>query len=181
MIPGSEHSSKPKPEILIQSDRLLIYKSTPGDIPCIVELEKKNHQFVGVYTADFHQTLIVDPDCLHLKFCVPGQEDLMGYALLFGLEFSKRSIELRRIVIRDKGKGFGREALRLIHQYCFRQLSARSIWLDVFEDNERAQHLYRSEGYHFFSPGMEKMNLSHGDKKLLYLIKYSSCSNSSLL
>jgi RimJ/RimL family protein N-acetyltransferase len=35
----------------------------------------------------------------------------------------------------------------LIKQYCFEQLRFHRLWLDVYADNDRAIHLYRSEGF----------------------------------
>ena len=50
-------------------------------------------------------------------------------------------------MISSKGKGFGRESLKLIKMIAFEELKAHRLWLDVREKNERAQNLYKSEGF----------------------------------
>ena len=58
-----------------------------------------------------------------------------------------QSLEFRRIVITDKGKGYGRESLRLIKKMAFEELSAHRLWLDVKDHNLRARHVYEAEGF----------------------------------
>ena len=57
------------------------------------------------------------------------------------------NIEFRRVVISNKGKDFGRETLRLVKKVVFGQLNAHRLWLDVRYKNQRAQNLYKSEGF----------------------------------
>ena len=71
----------------------------------------------------------------------------MGYLILAGLENANLSIELRRIVVTDKSKGYGKEALRLIKKLAFEQLKAHRLWLDVKGHNLRAKHIYEFEGF----------------------------------
>jgi len=49
--------------------------------------------------------------------------------------------------VADRGKGIGRECLQLICRYCFEIKGFHKLWLDVFEDNERAIKLYVSAGF----------------------------------
>lgn len=64
-----------------------------------------------------------------------------------GLENSNRSIEFRRFIICNKGRGLGRETIRLIKKIAFEHLNAHRLWLDVRIKNKRAQNLYKSEGF----------------------------------
>ncbi|GJM72900.1 hypothetical protein HMSSN036_51160 [Paenibacillus macerans] len=64
----------------------------------------------------------------------------------FGIESSNHNIELRRIVIVDKGKGYGKEALELVKTLVFTGLGAHRLWLDVKDFNLRAQHVYEAAG-----------------------------------
>lgn len=72
---------------------------------------------------------------------------IVGYIILAGLQNPNRNIEFKRIVITDKGKGYGRKALKLIKKIAFEQLKAHRLWLDVRYKNLRAQNLYLSEGF----------------------------------
>ena len=107
--------------------------------------EPENMTFIGAYSFESHQQVIDNKDELHLTFAT--NERLIGYAILMGLENPNNAIELKRITIAEKGKGYGRAALKLIKNYCFEQLKCHRLWLDVFDFNERARHLYRSEGF----------------------------------
>ena len=67
--------------------------------------------------------------------------------ILFGLSNPNKVLEFRRITINEKGLGFGREAIRLLKQLCFELFHFHRLWLDVYDDNERAINLYESEGF----------------------------------
>ncbi len=54
------------------------------------------------------------------------------------------------ITIGDKdywGKGYGRDAVRLLLDYAFRLRNAHKVWLRVNSTNERAIHAYRACGF----------------------------------
>jgi RimJ/RimL family protein N-acetyltransferase len=57
------------------------------------------------------------------------------------------SVQWRRLVVVDKGRGVGRAAVRLVKQAAFERFGAHRLWLDVMEHNHRAQALYESEGF----------------------------------
>jgi RimJ/RimL family protein N-acetyltransferase len=50
-----------------------------------------------------------------------------------------QSVEFRRIIVTEKNKGYGREALRLIKQLAFERLNAHRLWLDVKESKRTSQ------------------------------------------
>jgi len=70
-----------------------------------------------------------------------------GYVILRGLRSANRCLELKRIVIAEPGRGLGRQVLRAIIDKAFGELAAHRLWLDVYDDNHRARHLYRSLGF----------------------------------
>jgi diamine N-acetyltransferase len=51
------------------------------------------------------------------------------------------------MVVRSKGRGFGRAALRVAKKVAFDDLGAHRLWLDVKTHNARARALYESEGF----------------------------------
>ena len=113
----------------------------------ILEIEKHpdNLQFIGAYSMERHREVIENSDELHLTFKDQGK--LIGYAILQGLENPNDVIEFKRITIAEKGKGYGRAALKAVKKYCFEKLNCHRLWLDVFDFNSRARHLYKSEGF----------------------------------
>lgn len=56
-------------------------------------------------------------------------------------------IELRRVVIVDKGRGYGRAVVRTVKELAFGELHAHRLWLDVKVHNDRARVLYLEEGF----------------------------------
>jgi RimJ/RimL family protein N-acetyltransferase len=67
--------------------------------------------------------------------------------VLAGLKDTNKRIEFCRIVINQKGKGYGRKAIQKIKGHCFKKLKCHRLWLGVLATNERAKHLYLSEAF----------------------------------
>jgi RimJ/RimL family protein N-acetyltransferase len=57
------------------------------------------------------------------------------------------SAELRRIVVSAPGRGVGTAVVGLVRELCKRDLGRQRVWLEVFESNERALHVYESCGF----------------------------------
>ena len=127
---------------------LLINKTQKSDISTIVSMEQdsENSQFIFPNSADEHINLLLDENIEHLLLKSENNETI-GFVILAGLRDKNRSIEFRRIVINQKGKGFGRKAIQEIKRFCFKEMKCHRLWLDVLENNERAVHLYQSEGF----------------------------------
>lgn len=47
----------------------------------------------------------------------------------------------------DRGKGYGKEVLSLLLEYCFDTLNLHNVMLKVFSFNERAVHTYKRVGF----------------------------------
>jgi len=75
--------------------------------------------------------------------------EVVGYAILRGLGEDNRAIELKRIVVGRPGGGLGRTILTELVRIVFEELKAHRLFLDVYEDNTRAQHLYESVGFQY--------------------------------
>ncbi|MBX3607105.1 MAG: GNAT family N-acetyltransferase [Piscinibacter sp.] len=112
-----------------------------------VETDSRNLPFITPWDRTQHEGAVRFPDFRH--FIVEGgaQDDRTGFVILQGCRNPHRSIELKRIVLQDKGQGLGRACVRLLKQMAFRDLHAHRFWLDVKTLNTRAFALYRSEGF----------------------------------
>jgi diamine N-acetyltransferase len=133
---------------LLTSSRLKLRRTKPTDLEFVIETEydPENKPFISQWTYEQHLSAISDRDCLHLV-AEERRGQLMGYAIIFGVENVHSNIELMRIAISDQGKGYGKELLRLIQQYVFMKMQAHRLWLDVKEHNYRAQNLYEQLGF----------------------------------
>ncbi|MFT4665721.1 MAG: diamine N-acetyltransferase [Polaribacter sp.] len=119
---------------------------TDLDLLISTEQTKTNSRYICPNTKAEHELNLQNEDLAY--FMVESIEDkFIGYVILAGKTNLSSSIELRRIVIAEKGKGYGRKALILIKKYAFEELAANRLWLDVFEFNKVGLRLYPSVGF----------------------------------
>ena len=123
--------------------------ATLADIPAILALESSPvaRQFVGQWSEERHRTTMAGGDARYYVSDSIGNID--AYVILRGLSEDSRSIELKRVVVDVPERGLGRHVLTEIMHICFRELRAHRLFLDVFEDNARARHLYESLGFQY--------------------------------
>lgn len=102
--------------------------------------------FIGHWSRDQHLHNLSDPD-KHYAIAVAENGDLLAFAILAGLTKPARSIELLRVAVAEAGRGLGKPLLRKLIDLAFTELGANRLWLDVYDDNERARHVYRTVGF----------------------------------
>lgn len=127
---------------------MLLRPAIPADIPRIVALERAPtaRNFVGQWSEERHFETMTGGDARYLVSEAESGE-LQAYAILRGLAESARSIELKRIVVATPQRGLGRKILTELIRMAFEELGAHRLFLDVFDDNARARHLYESLGF----------------------------------
>ena len=128
-----------------QTEKILIKKTDFKDLNEIMSLEKEDSQFVQQYDLTEHKK-ILENEC-HLSVFKRKNNSLVGYIILAGINDKKKAIEFRRIVVSEKGLGYGKDSIELIKKICFKNYKAEKIWLDVYSDNKRAIKLYESQGF----------------------------------
>jgi len=106
-----------------------------------------------------HEGFLGDPRQRHLIAEVDGRP--VGFVLM-RLHPEDRAVELRRLAVTEKGRGYGRATLRAVARTAFEEHGAHRLWLDVKPHNERARALYRSEG--FVEEGVLRDALLTGDR-----------------
>ena len=109
------------------------------------ERQPDNARYVFQWSQQRHQQAMDSPNEVHWSIEVAHR--WVGYILLGDLHSTAKSLNLRRIVVTEKGHGYGRQALRYVQQFAFEQAQAQRLWLDVKPDNHRALALYRSVGF----------------------------------
>src|SRR5277367_5053530 len=118
------------------------------DVPQMMVLESlpEFRALVGSWSEEEHLRCLAHPD---VRCLIAGQNanEVAGFAIVCGLTSEHRSLELKRIVVRVPGSGLGRQMLHLLLKKAFEEYGAHRLWLDVFENNLRAQHLYSSLGF----------------------------------
>ena len=134
-------------KISLFGKQIKFVNTTISDIDQIIDFETINGKFVNHYTREKHIELLSDKDCGHIAIRRIDNDQLVGHMIIFGLNSFDKVLEFRRVTINEKGHGFGKEAVKLLKELCFTELKYHRLWLDVFDDNERAIHIYESEGF----------------------------------
>ncbi len=125
---------------------MVFRKTIPEDIEQIIATERKYKEFVGQWSFEQHIASLSEDDTAHVVFYNELRE-FIGYAIVKGLTNPNKSIELMRIAMNQPGNGYGTEAIRLLLNWCFNDLKAHRVWLDVREDNLRAEKAYTNVGF----------------------------------
>lgn len=118
------------------------------DIDFILSTEKaeEGDAFIQSWTKSQHLKGLADEKLQYLMILT--EDKIIGFFIL-GFDADETSMEFKRVVITDKGRGFGQLAIRAMITYVFSQLDKTRLWLDVYEENTWAQHIYEKLGFVF--------------------------------
>jgi RimJ/RimL family protein N-acetyltransferase len=105
-------------------------------------------EFVGQWSEERHRTTLSGGDA-HYYVSETEWGEVQAYAILRGIQETSRAIELKRIVVAVPERGLGRRVLKELVRIAFRELNAHRLFLDVYDDNARARHLYESLGFQY--------------------------------
>ncbi len=80
-----------------------------------------------------------------------ADDEAIGYGLLMDRDEYNREAMLAITIgdARDRGRGFGREAIRLLLKHAFIDLNLESVFLGVYEYNAAAIHVYEKAGFKY--------------------------------
>lgn len=118
----------------------------PEDLEFVLKAEHDpvNRHFVVPWTHGQHEAALQNEA---LEHWIVQSDRPTGYIILAGLNNPNNSIEMRRIVITEKGQGLGRQAIQLAISHVFDTLKAHRCWTEVKQFDLRTQHLYKSLGF----------------------------------
>lgn len=86
-----------------------------------------------------------DPLMDYMVFETSESKDIVAFCLL--KHCGEEQIELRRLLVFEKGKSYGTKSLGRIIEYTFDELHKHVIFLDVFRHNKIAIRLYEKAGF----------------------------------
>ncbi|MBX3654003.1 MAG: GNAT family N-acetyltransferase [Ramlibacter sp.] len=151
--------------------RVRLRPTMQSDLDFVLSLEQdeSNLPFITPWERTQHEAAIRFPDFRH--FIIEGGAglDAAGFVILIGCRSPHQSIELKRMVVHDKGQGYGRAALRVAKKVAFDDLGAHRFWLDVKERNSRAQTLYAHEGFVLEGRLRDAVRTSDGHDSLIVM------------
>lgn len=130
-----------------QTNEIVLQPTQLPELPFILTAEQhpENMPYIGQWSQAQHQAALADADAAHL--IATHNRRPVGYVILTGLENPHQAISLRRIVVTEKGQGYGRQILRWVKAFAFNTLDCHCLWLDIVTSNQRAKSLYESEGF----------------------------------
>ena len=122
--------------------------ATPSDISAVMAVERMPgfEELVGRFSHDEHEAEMAKPS---VRYLVARNErgDVSGFALLQGVGDPDGRVHLKRIAVRDVGRGAGSALLRAALTWLFAETDANRVDLDVFVENERARRAYEKAGF----------------------------------
>lgn len=136
-------------EILIAGKRLRLRKAELTDLDYIMELEydKDNLPYIVPFDREFHESIIAKGQAsMDVIVEETASGEPVGYFMVAGLSTEAREMEWTHVIIAKKGLGYGHEAMKLIKKWAFEVKKFHRAWLDCKDYNDRALHLYESEG-----------------------------------
>lgn len=134
---------------------LQLRQTSASDLDYVLtaETSSANSPYIMMWSRDQHHQAMDNANVAHLILesrapakC-PTISQRVGYLIMVGLQDLDQSIQLRRIVVTDKGKGIGRWAVEQVKTLAFETYQAHRLWLDVKPFNDRARALYKSAGF----------------------------------
>lgn len=135
-------------EEFIQGERIVIRKAYIADADFMhsVELHEENTPWVADWPLGFRIAKFGDPDFLQT---IIEKEDgtPIGFIIFRGMAGKESRLELKRIAIMEKGKGYGKEALHLAQKLAFEVFGTKYFYLGTKENNLRAQSIYKATGF----------------------------------
>ena len=155
----------------LQQARVRLRPTMQSDLDYVLTLERdpENLPYITPWERIQHEAAIRFPDFRHFIIETGEGLDAGGFLILVGCRNQHQSIELKRMVVRDKNRGFGRAALRVAKKIAFDDLGAHRFWLDVKKRNSRAKALYDSEGFVFEGELREAVKVEGGHDSLVVM------------
>lgn len=149
----------------------------PEDLDLLFEVEN-NEEFweVSVTSAPFSRYIlkqylenshrdIYDVKQLRLVICENSGE-AVGFIDIFDFDPKNRRAALGVIIINRKNrqKGYGRQALELVCNYCFTHLGLHQVYANVGSDNSSSKLLFEKSGF-LLTATKKDWNLVDGEYK----------------
>jgi RimJ/RimL family protein N-acetyltransferase len=144
---------------MLKGEKVLLRAVTPEDLPRYLEFKNDVEiHFLGsdgppvpitleTLQAKYRASMESKGDSVW--FAIEADGKFIGQCILHNFDHLSATCEVG-ITIGDRdywGRGYGREALRMLMAYAFRQLNIRKIWLRTTGNNERAIRSYKACGF----------------------------------
>ena len=129
------------------AEGLALVRGSPADIEDIMVVERGPgfEALVGRWEAAQHESEMEKPGSLYLL--LRPAEALAGFAMLQQMDSPYDAAYLKRIAVREPGRGTGGLLLDLLLRWLFTETAINRLSLEVFPENERARRAYEKAGF----------------------------------
>ena len=154
-----------------QPARVRLRPTMQSDLDYVLSLERdpENLPYITPWEKIQHEAAIRFPDFRHFIIETGPALERGGFLILIGCRNQHSCIELKRMVVQNKGNGYGHAAVRVIKKIAFDDLGAHRFWLDIKKRNTRAQALYVGEGFVFEGELREAVKVQDGYDSLVVM------------
>lgn len=156
---------------IIESEKIIFLETDINDIEKIISIEKDkdNKEYIFSWSKERHNEAIKNSEEMHITIKSKTDDEIIGYVLLSSIGDINGSIEFRRIAISKKGRGYGRDSIKLIKKLSFEIQKCHRLWLDVYDDNYKALNLYLSENFRIEGVLRESRKYKNGYKSMIVM------------
>lgn len=153
------------------TESLRLRPTTSADLPFVLRAEQHpdNCPFVEQWTLEEHTVALTHPDICHCILERQNDGVAVGYLILVGITSYNQSVEFLRLVVTEKGQGYGQQAVRLVQAYAFEELRVHRLYLDAVEGNGRARHIYEKLGFVYEGTLRECFKTQEGYQSLIMM------------
>lgn len=144
---GVEKGKNGKAE-LIRGKRITIREADleDADYMSAVECDSDNSPWVANWPLGWRVAKFGDDDFLQ-TILVKEDGSPIGFIIFRNMLHKQQMVELKRIAIMEKGKGYGVEALQLAQKLAFEVWRTKRLYLSTKLSNLRAQSIYKKTGF----------------------------------
>ena len=144
---GVEKGKNGKRE-LVRGERLAIREANLKDANYMsnVECDSDNSPWVANWPLGWRVAKFGDDDFLQ-TILVKEDGSPIGFIIFRNMVKKGEAVELKRIAIMEKGKGYGVEALYLAQKLAFEVWGTKRLYLGTKLSNLRAQSIYKKTGF----------------------------------
>lgn len=135
-------------KVLIKGRRLTIRRAciADSDFMSAAELEEDNSPWIGHWPLGWRIARFGDDNFLQTMIEKENGAPV-GFIIFCDMADRSEKIRLKRIVITEKGKGYGKEALYLAQRLAFDIFGTKYLYLSTKKENFRAQSVYKAAGF----------------------------------
>lgn len=141
-----------KPQLITTYGRIRLRTANIDDYDFIntAELDDDNRSWIGNWSLGLRIEKFGDNNFLQ-TIVETDDGDSVGF-IDYRDVMNDTQVELKRIAITKKDKGYGKEAMYLSQRFAFDVLGRDRLYLGTKEDNVRAQHVYNCTGFTLTNP-----------------------------